>query len=420
MKIKIILSSLKTLLINIAIICVLLEIMLRIFPAIIPPKLLVLFEPELRGSIAHGRFPTANQALVFKRYDDGFPFKIWKPNAIITYSYNDPGIVNTVHMDEMGFCNLPRNYHKTATIDLITIGDSFTWCTSVAPEDTWTTNFAKIAGLSSYNLGKSGIGLYEYIQIFQKFGIQKSPRFVVMNVYEGNDLRDAIRYHTYREIIKKTGKQPDLYPNPFLHTLYQGLKAFPLRDYSYAYNFTLASMLYSYSKISSSQSARDEENFRYNIVFENSSIPFNLENTDTDEIIYAKSLVDKKIDLDVFTEALKIFVELSKKYNFIPIVTYTPSAHTSYVKNVIFEDNNINNILQAFSEKQRHYFQIKGKELGYMFIDFTQALQVAAPTHNTPEKLLYYQTNLHLTKYGHKIIADALSQSLQTLNKHLE
>jgi hypothetical protein len=323
-------------------------------------------------------------------------------------------------MDEMGFCNLPRNYQQTGKIDLITIGDSFTWCTTVAPEDTWTANFAKVTGLSSYNLGKPAIGLYEYIQILKKFGIQKSPKFVVMNVYEGNDLRDAIRYNAYRETIRKTGKQPDLYPNPLLHTLYQGLKAFPLRDYSYVYNISLASMLYSYSKIFSSQSATDEPNFRYNLVFTNSSIPFNLENTDTDEVIDAKSLLNKQIDLEVFTEALKNFVELSKKYHFIPIVTYTPSAHITYTEQVVFQDKSLNNILLSFSDKQRNYFQIKGKELGYLFMDFTSALQVAASAHNTPDKLLYYQTNLHLTKYGHKIIADALSKSLPSLTKHLK
>ena len=38
-------------------------------------------------------------------------------------------------------------------------------------------------GLSVYNLGKGGIGPYEYLQIFLHFGLPKHPRIVVMSIW---------------------------------------------------------------------------------------------------------------------------------------------------------------------------------------------------------------------------------------------
>ena len=396
---------------------VLLEIGLRFFPGVIPAVLLIRFEPGLRENIAEGRFATHRDTIMFDRNDEGFPFWIWKPFAQKISHLKDPGVVKTVTMDEIGFCNLPGSYQQ-ATIDIITVGDSFTFCTTINPEDTWTKQLSDLTNLTTYNLGKGGIGLYEYLQIFERFGIQKSPRFVVMNVFEGNDLRDAYQYHSYRKSIRSTGRPPRRSPQ---YIIYQFLREGPLGRHSYACNLVLSTVAHSYSQIG----AGSIPNFRYRLVFtENSvpfnlentdSVPFNLENTDVDEVIYARRLLAQEVDLEFFTEALKTFVQLSRGYDFVPIVTYTPSAYTAYAANVVFEEPDLGDVMRRYSQEQRDFFRSKARELGYIYIDFTSGLQSAAPFYNKPQTLLYYQTNVHLTKYGHRIIAETLSEAMHTL-----
>jgi len=165
---------------------------------------------------------------------------------------------------------------------------------------------------------------------------------------------------------------------------------------------------------------KQEINFRYSVVALEKNSPFNSENKDIDEVLHARSLYNQEIDLDVFTEALKTYVTLSRQHGFIPVVTYTPSAYTAYANNVVFDDPALGKLMSWFSWEQRNFFKTKGKELGYIFIDLTPSIQAAAQINcddNLPaEDLLYYQTNLHLTRHGHMVIAKTITQALQHLN----
>ena len=168
---------------------------------------------------------------------------------------------------------------------------------------------------------------------------------------------------------------------------------------------------YLYTKITSPYR---NVNFRYSIVFPGKTIPFNLENTHKDEVFHAKQLLATKVDLNVFNDALESFVKLSKQHKFIPVVTYTPSAHTVYASYVIFDDPRLKDTMKRFSDLQREFFKIKGKETSYIFIDLTPSLQSAASSGKS-QNLLYYRTNLHLTRYGHEIIAETISESIKNL-----
>lgn len=109
-------------------------------------------------------------------------------------------------------------------------------------------------------------------------------------------------------------------------------------------------------------------------------------------------------------------MKLSQQHDFVPIVAYTPSVHTTYHQNVVFNDPQLANLMPWFSNEQRSYFKKKGEDLGYIFIDLTPGLQSVVQEYDTPQKLLYYQTNLHLTKYGHAVVAKTLSAVIQELN----
>ena len=379
----------------------LIEGALRLFPTIIPANLLVHFEPELRSKLAAGRFPTAEDALVFERDDGGPPFPIWKPFAEISYSFEDPGTVNTVKMDEIGFCNPPDLYSQRETFDAIAIGDSFTWCTTVRPEDTWSARLAEVANVSTYDLGKPAIGLYEYLQLLKRFGLEKSPKVVVMNVYEGNDLRDALKYKAYQQ----SGPEDDVDENR---------RPGFLDKYSYVWNLgrAVAASNQPQSESSVASGAEDSEDFRYRLKLDAGEVPFNLENGDLDEVLHAKLLTSGQIELDVFSAALREFVALAEANNFVPILSYTPSAYTAYADVVEFDQAALNEIMPEYSQQLRDYFAAQAADLGIEFIDLTPVLQAAAPDYTTPEKLLYYQTNRHFTRYGHAVVAKALAKAV--------
>ncbi len=391
---------------------ILIEIGLRLFPGLIPLHLLTRFEAQPRAEIARSReLPTEKWDTVVVERDDGGPeLRIYKPFTKITWPMGSGG---TVVMDEMGFCNLPENSYRQETIDIVALGDSFTTCHAVKPRDTWSSRLAQLTGDSVYNLGRVKIGLHEYIQLLKKFGLQKSPKIVIINVYEGNDFRDARRY--YREIKKNDSALPDA-PTPTGHYFFD---ANLLKQYSYAANLFLSVISYLEDTYFYTPEPNEIEiNFKYHFVFPGEvEVPFNSENVDTDEVENALRMTTLQTEPEVFEvieQALATFVELSEQDNFIPLVTYTPSAHTAYSDYVVFDDPKLKNLMASFSQVQRQYLSAKGEELGYYFVDFTPSLQAAGKAHG-PQDLLYYQLDLHLTPSGHAVVAGIIDQALQDL-----
>ncbi len=133
------------------------------------------------------------------------------------------------------------------------------------------------------------------------------------------------------------------------------------------------------------------------------------------KLIMQECFLNQEVKFEIFTEALRTYVDLAEENNFAPIVTYTPSAHTAYVAYTNFDNPSVKELMSQFSQQQRDFFKTKADELGYVFIDMTPAMQAAVAPDTTPETLLYYQTNLHLTDQGHQVVADTLSQALQDL-----
>ena len=174
-----------------------LEIGLRAEPGVIPLTLLKRYQKDLRSKIAQKRSLWNESQMWELARDDGGPtLTLFKPNSQIVYTFgeNEKGVFQ---MDDQGFCNPPRDSYQRPKIDVIAIGDSFTACIISKPQATWISQIGRISGLSVYNFGRGGIGPYDYLQIFKHFGLSKHPDYVVMNIYEGNDLRDSDRYQRH-------------------------------------------------------------------------------------------------------------------------------------------------------------------------------------------------------------------------------
>ena len=191
--------------------------------------------------------------------------------------------------------------------------------------------------------------------------------------------------------------------------------------FSYAWNLTVTALDYIRQgtqrlllRVFGSRGRDDSKvNFRYRLALPGEVVPFNVSNTDKDEVVHAKCLRDRQIDLEVFTEALRDFLRLSRRYGFAPVVTYIPSAHTTYAATVVFDQPALSDLMPWFSRAQRSYFKTKATELGYVFVDLTPALQAAAAA-NGIRNLLYDPVNLHLTQRGHAVVAEALSGAIRS------
>jgi hypothetical protein len=404
-------SAMAIIVFNVFAITVMLEVALRLFPALIPLDRLVVFDPGLRSEIASRRgLPTLSETELLPRDDGGPPLHLHKPLAIINRPTRDEDAVATVQMDELGFCNPPNAAARAAHIDIISIGDSFTYCTGVPPEVTWTHQLSELTGLSTYNLGKPYSGLHEYLQILKRYGLRKTPRIVIMTVYQGNDLRDAARYHMYREAKGDQGRHPGQVTPGFL------------AERSYVYNLSRsltadAQLKWEERRIRSTEHTligrQAKVDFHYRMIFAGRTIDFNPENVNQREVRLAQALREKRIPAGVFKDleqALKDFVVLAQAHHFVPVVVYTPSAYTVYQDHVVFNDTGLRDLMPWFSRQQREFFKSR-QALGYRYLDLTLPLQIEA-TRVAPGVLLYHRHDLHLSRSGHAAVARSLQDFL--------
>jgi len=399
-----------------------LEIGLRAFPAeLIPLNWLKRFESDLRIEIAERlALPNETQMWEVARDDRGPPLRLYKPHARTEQRFSAEER-STVTYDAQGFCNPPRDSYDRPSIDLVIMGDSFTGCVAADPEATWMTRIGELTGLSVYNVGKGGIGPYDYLQIFRHFGLVKNPQVALMNIYEGNDLRDAVRYHEHVDAVRAGDDGYADAAERFEPELdYETLLDNPLGRNSYAVNVGLVALGQAHEGIGNAiararGTLRPRVNFRYELRFADGAIvPFNVQNADKVEVRYAGMLQRGEVQLSAFDQALERLAALGQRHDFLPVVSYAPSAYTAYADFVAFEDEALATLMPWFSGVQRAYLRQKSEALGIAFIDLTPALQAAARDLQAKE-LLYYPANVHYTREGHRVVGDVLAAAVADL-----
>jgi len=370
-----------------------LEIALRVFPRAMPTRTLLYMEPSVRRAAAEGRFSTTTEMVPVERDDGGPVLRVWKPFAVKRYPWlDDHGAVREVPMDAQGFSNPPGRYEER--IDVIAVGDSFTFAHAIDPADSWPVRLGELTGRSSYNLGLAGNGLYEYVQLLKRFGLSREPKVVVMNVYEGNELRDAVAYH--RAVAGK-GDMDEFAPLAWHDTL-------PGRN-SYAYNLVRGTLEYL-----AERSERREAEGAIDFRFKAGSIRFNDGQGARDEPAFAIWQQEGRYSFRLFDGAMQAFAALAKEHGFRGVVAYSLWAHAVY--DAEFEDPALKPVLERFSAEQRAYFRERCAELGLAFVDLEPAL-VAAAGVPTAENLLYYPITIHYTARAHDVVARALEHAVR-------
>ncbi len=382
-----------------------LEVALRVAPGAISPKLLILFDPGLRETLATGDFPLKKDWREIARDDDGPPLLVPEPlSRIVSIDRPAGGAERTA--DELGFCNPPGRAVRERA-DVVALGDSFTWCHAVMPGQAWPAQLEDRTGLATLSLGIGGKGLYEYLQLLRAFGLAKKPRVVVMNVYGGNDLRDANYYRMHERALARQ----EIPPSAEAQNIAPWLVSSAVGRHSYAINFVVAALSRA-ADWSISDWEKSRIDARYRIGLPGGDVEFNLENRDRDEVQMAERLASGAVQLDIWSDALQRFGLLAREHGFTAIVAYTPAAYAAYAGKVTYSDPSLAALLEAMDEAQRRHLAQRAAKDGYLFHDFSPDLRDAT-AHEGADELLYDPVHVHLTVRGNEVIAKSLAGFLE-------
>jgi hypothetical protein len=136
---------------------------------------------------------------------------IYKPGYVLEGPWNpaDPALVGvedetrptgrddtfyySLHVDDVGFVN-PTPWQ--AHYDIVITGDSFTMPSAPV---SWIDLLRQRTGMSVLNLGMTGWGTLAEVEAVRMYGLDKSPRRVMLLYFEGNDLFNVEEYHRRRE-----------------------------------------------------------------------------------------------------------------------------------------------------------------------------------------------------------------------------
>jgi hypothetical protein len=381
-----------------------LEVTLRIVPGLIPLDLLVEFNKHLRAPIAKRLdlpLKEDRDCVPSAERTDGGPDLCWfRPNVVHRLLVDEVdrafGAADSLPHDARGFCNPPGKASRER-VDIVTLGDSFTWCTAVRPEETWTARLEERSGLTTYALAAPGLGPYDYLELLRIHGLALEPRFVIMMIYGGNDLRDADRFHEAR----REGSRREASDRKADGRERSDDGGFSLNRTSYALNFLKAA-----AHVGSQRLFGPAIDFRYSVALDGRRIPMNPANHDTDEVEFARRWRDGQVGFDLWKDALDQFTDLATRHGFVPIVAYVPSAYAAYstrANGVEFADPDVGEVVLAFSEAERDWWIRATHEAGVAMVDLT-GIATAGESEPQPS-LAYFPANVHLTAPGHRAVA---------------
>lgn len=162
---------------------VLLELGLRLFADVLPPRL-----GEAAHIAMHGLpFPEPWERAWVRNPDHYF---VLKPGLVNALQFGSPSVrfeASTIELwagGGIGFRTRPVDYF----VDAVVLGDSFAFCFTERA-DCWVTHLERDTGLGIVNLGQPGTGSHSHTLILQGFGAPLKPRLILWQFF-GNDFND--------------------------------------------------------------------------------------------------------------------------------------------------------------------------------------------------------------------------------------
>lgn len=195
---KKLLKILGIIVINILLIAVLLEILLRVFAPSLPGAVGVAVLWVTTGQPYQEEWTQAWQ----QNIDHYWTLRPDIDNAL---QYGSPSVsfnMTTVELWEgagIGFRTDPVDYY----VDAVVVGDSFGMCFTER-EDCWVEQFATQSGLGVVNLSQPVTGSRSHLAILQDFGVpllESNPEPLVIWQFFGNDFNDDYGLAVFRDEI---------------------------------------------------------------------------------------------------------------------------------------------------------------------------------------------------------------------------
>jgi hypothetical protein len=108
------------------------------------------------------------------------------------YGVDAPRIQYTASYNEHGF----RVNSSQPPFEIVVIGDSFIEL-GENDHDTLSERLKAVSGRSTFNLGRSWYGPYQYVELLKRYGLQLKPKFALFCFFDGNDITDFQQYHRW-------------------------------------------------------------------------------------------------------------------------------------------------------------------------------------------------------------------------------
>jgi hypothetical protein len=109
-----------------------------------------------------------------------------------------------LRLDRNGF----RNPVDLDAAGVVVVGDSFIEGLHVAEADLVSARLAERLGEPVANLGRTGYGPQQELEVLRRHGLPLHPRAVVWAFYEGNDLQDVATYDDDRKRAARALREP--------------------------------------------------------------------------------------------------------------------------------------------------------------------------------------------------------------------
>src|SRR5688572_22379452 len=130
--------------------------------------------------------------LLFRRQPSGH-YRGTMSGGDLSYVFDvpDPDELDyDVQYDSRGF----RNTEEFTSADVVVIGDSFVEGTYVPQDELISGVMAQRLGQRVANFGVIAYGPQQELAVLRRYALPLDPRTVVWVFFEGNDLKDALRY----------------------------------------------------------------------------------------------------------------------------------------------------------------------------------------------------------------------------------
>lgn len=315
-------------------------------------------------------------------------------------------------MDRDGF----RNRRTPDSADIVVLGDSYLEY-GESEADTFTGRLeGKLGGMTVMNLGKSGYGPFQYLEVLKRFGLKYKPKYVLLAFYEGNDIREVRNY-----LFWKSDKRAEL------DGLYTVSEDSLWRRYGAAATTSAAGLIRTAKAWRELLLDRIAQVRGYRPGIHPDLAVLNLKGRDYPKLFidkFSKTTTEEMLSTTEFSAIKTIFADfrtLCDENGITPMILYVPTAAHIYARHstatsgwnwLRMRDEQI-----AASDHTENAVKRLARESNIDFISLSPVFRLAAKNG----KMVYYPLDAHWNSQGIDIasqfVADLLKSDYETISK---